>query len=83
MDILLCLAVADKMEQKTSLTDAPFAVTDTELLAELGWNVWDTEWDINEELFSESFIRKLMAKYNSEEWETMQLQPAIHIFDIK
>lgn len=39
------------MKQKTSLTDVPFAVTDSELLAELGWNVWDTERNINEGLF--------------------------------
>ena len=94
LDILLCLAVAAKMKQKTSLTDVPFAVTNAELLAELGWNIWNTERDINEGLFSESVMRKLIAKYSSEEWisfyndyvqkqvlETMQLQPSIHILD--
>lgn len=35
-DILLCLAVAAKLKCKTSLTDVPFAVTEAELLAELG-----------------------------------------------
>ncbi len=67
-DILLCLAVAAKLKCKTSLTDIPFAVTETELLAELGWNIWDNERDVNDGLFSESVMRKLLAKYKSEEW---------------
>ena len=49
-DILLCLAVAAKLKRKTSLTDVPFAVTEAELLAELGWNLWDNERDVNEEI---------------------------------
>ncbi len=44
--ILLCLAVAAKLKYKTSLTDVPFAVTEAELLAESGWNIWDHERDI-------------------------------------
>lgn len=51
-DILLCLAVAAKLKRKTSLTDVPFAVTEAELLAELGWNLWDNERDVNEGLFT-------------------------------
>ena len=35
-DILLCLTVATEPKCKTSLTDVPFAVTEAELLAELG-----------------------------------------------
>lgn len=49
--ILLCFAVAAKLKRKTSLTDVPFAVTETKLLAELGWNLWDNERDVNEGLF--------------------------------
>lgn len=67
-DILLCLTVAAKFKCKTSLTDVPFAVAEAELLAELGWNIWDNERDVNEGLFSESVMRKLLAKYKSEEW---------------
>lgn len=67
-DILLCLAVAAKLKLKTSFTDVPFAVTEAELLAELGWNIWDNERDINEGLFSESVMHKLLAKYTSDEW---------------
>ena len=93
-DILLCLAVAVKLKCKTSLTDVPFAVTETELLAELGWNLWDNERDVKEELFSESVMRKLLTKYSSEEWvsfynsyvqkhlmEELSIQPYIHILD--
>ena len=66
--ILLCLAVAAKPKHKTSLTDVPFAVTEAELLAELGWNLWDNERDVDEGLFSEGVMRKLLAKYSSGEW---------------
>ena len=92
--ILLCLAVAAKLKCKTSLTDVPFAVTEAELLAELGWNIWDNERDVNEGLFSESVMRKLLAKYTSQEWvsfyncyvqkylmEKLDIQPYIHILD--
>ncbi|WP_073194348.1 hypothetical protein [Caloranaerobacter azorensis] len=34
------------MKIKTSLTDIPYAITDAELLSEIGWNIWDTERDI-------------------------------------
>ena len=93
-DILLCLAVAAKLKRKTSLTDVPFAVTEAELLAELGWNLWDNERDVNEGLFSESVMRKLLAKYSSGEWisfyngyvqehlmKELDVQPCIHILD--
>lgn len=93
-DILLALAVTAKLKLKKSLTDVPFAVSDAELLAELGWNLWDNQRDINEGLFSESVMRKLIAKYSSEEWfsfynhyvqdfllNKLGLQPCIHILD--
>jgi hypothetical protein len=91
-DILLCLAVAAKLKCKTSLTDVPFAVTEEELLAERGWSLWDNEQDVDEGLFSESVMRKLLAKYSSEEWisfynsyvqelllQKLDIQPSIHI----
>lgn len=56
-DILLCLAVAAKLKCKTSLTDVPFAVTEAELLAEPGLNIWDNEREVNEGLFSESAMQ--------------------------
>lgn len=93
-DILLCLAVTAKLKCKTSLTDVPFAVTEAELLAELGWNLWDNERGMGEGLFSESVMRKLLAKYSSEEWVSfynsyvqehlmkgLGIQPCVHILD--
>ena len=92
--ILLCLAVAAKLKRKTSLTDVPFAVTEAELLAELGWNLWDNEHDVNDGLFSESVMRKLLTKYSSDDWvsfyncyvqqhllKQLRLLPSIHILD--
>ncbi len=93
-DILLILAITAKFKQKTSLTDIPFAITDTGLLAELGWNACDYGRNVNEGLFSESVIRKLVKKYNSGELtsfynhyvqdyvlENLGIQPCIHILD--
>ncbi|EOS21308.1 hypothetical protein C804_06038 [Lachnospiraceae bacterium A4] len=94
LDILLALTVTAKPKIKTSLTDVPFAVNDAELLAELGWNVWDREGNLNEGLFSESVMRKLLLKYTSEEWisfynsyvhnclkSKLDIKPNIHILD--
>ena len=93
-NILLTLAITAKLKQKTSLTDVPFAVTDAGLLAELGWNAWDYGRNVNEGLFSESVMRKLVKKYNSEELvsfynhyvqeyalKKLGVQPCIHILD--
>ncbi len=93
-EILLCLAVTAKLKIKTSLTNVPFTVSDAELLAELGWNVWDNERNLNEGLFSESVMRKLLSKYSSEEWicfynsyvqkhlmPKLDIKPNIHILD--
>nr|OZC19698.1 transposase DDE domain protein [Sporomusa acidovorans DSM 3132] len=92
--ILLILAVTAKLKLKTSLTDVPFAVTDAELLSELGWNVWDTERDLENGLFSENVMRRLIAKYDSDEFiafynryvqekllPELRFQPTIHILD--
>ncbi len=65
-EILLCLAVTAKLKIKTSLTDVPFAVNDAQLLAELGWNIWDNEHCLNEGLFSESVVCKRLSKYSNE-----------------
>ena len=51
LDILLTFGIAAKLKQKTSLIDVPFAISDAELLAELGWNLWDNERSLSEGLF--------------------------------
>ena len=94
LDILLTFGITAKLKQKTSLTDVPFAISDAELLAELGWNLWDNERSLSKGLFSESVMRKFLAKYSSEElvefynqyvqhyvMKTMDIQPTIHILD--
>lgn len=46
LNIIFILAITAKMKLKTSLTDIPFAITDSELLSEIGWNIWDNDRDI-------------------------------------
>lgn len=64
-DILIALAITAKMKLKTSLTDVAFAVTDAELLSELGLNIWDTDRNLEEGLFAEGVMRNLIRKYDS------------------
>ena len=66
-DIMIALAITAKMKLKTSLTDVSFAVTDSELLSELGWNIWDTDRNLNEGLFAEGVMRNVVKKFESEE----------------
>lgn len=93
-DILLTLSITAKLKLKTSLTDVPYAVTDAELLSEIGVNAWDTDRDLSQGLFSEGVMRKLVSKYSSSEiiqfynqyvqnglLPTLGLQPQIHILD--
>lgn len=93
-EILLTLAITAKLKLKTSLTDVPFAVNDAELLSELGWNIWDTERDLENGLFSENVMRRLLTKYDSDELiafyngyvqkkllPVLGFQPIIHILD--
>lgn len=94
LNFLLTLGVTSKLKLKTSLTDIPFAISDAELLAELGWNAWDYDRDRKDGLFSESVMRKFAGKYSSKEWITfynhyvqdfalnqMKWRPSIHILD--
>ena len=59
-NILLALSITAKLKQKTSLTDIPFAVSDSGLLAELVWNTLDYGRNVTEGLFSESVMRKFL-----------------------
>jgi hypothetical protein len=43
LKLLLTLAITAKMKVKTILTDMPFAIEDTELLSEIGYNMVRTE----------------------------------------
>lgn len=94
LHILIALAITAKMKLKTSLTDVVFAVTDSELLSELGWNIWDTDRDMSKGLFSEGVVRNFINKYESEEFidsynhyvqntvlPGIGISPSIHILD--
>lgn len=94
LDILLSLAITAKMKLKTSLTDVAFAVTDSELLSELGWNVWDTDRKIEDGLLEEGALRNVVTKYKAEKFiasynnyvqnivmPEVNITPQIHILD--
>jgi len=94
LDVMLSLAITAKMKLKTSLTDVPFAVTDSELLSELGWNIWDTDKKIENGLLEEGALRNLVSKYKTEEFiesyndyvqnivmPDLNITPQIHILD--
>lgn len=65
--LLLSLAITAKMKLKTSLTDIPYAINDAPTLAELGYNIIDTERGLEEGLFSEGTIRNWVKRYESKE----------------
>lgn len=94
LDILIALAITAKMKIKTSLTDVAFAVTDSELLSELGWNIWDNDKNLEEGLFAEGVMRNIVKNYESEElldsynkycqnivMPSLKISPSIHILD--
>ncbi|WP_217302080.1 transposase [Clostridium sp. 001] len=96
-DILIALAITAKMKLKTSLTDVAFAVTDAELLSEIGWNIWDTDRNLEEGLFAEGVMRNLITQYGTTEkneliksynhyiqnvvFPSLDISPSIHILD--
>lgn len=63
LKFLFILVIAAKMKIKTSLTDIPFAINDADTLAQLGWNLYDTERDLEEGLVSDGMIRGFLSKY--------------------
>lgn len=93
-ELFLSLSATAKMKVKTSLTDIPFAITDHRTLAELGWNLIDTDQDLGKGLMRESSLRAIIKKYSLADFfngynNTMQrhvmpklnLSPDIHILD--
>jgi len=63
LPLFLTLSAAAKMKLKTSVSDIPFAITDTKTLAELGYNLVDLEYGLEEGLMSEGMVRHLVNKY--------------------
>lgn len=94
LDIILSLAIIAKMKLKTSLSDVAFAVTDSELLSELGWNIWDNDRDLEKGLLEEGTMRNMINKYEAKEiiesyndyvqnivMPELKILPQIHILD--
>lgn len=93
-ELVMALSVAAKMKTNTSISDVPYAITDHRVLAELGYNIIDTEKDLKTGMMTESSLRFLFGKYEAKELfksynEAVQEQimpkldykPNIHILD--
>lgn len=93
-ELVMALSVAAKMKTNTSISDVPYAITDHRVLAELGYNIIDTEKDLKTGMMTESSLRFLFGKYEAKELfksynEVVQEQimpkldykPNIHILD--
>jgi hypothetical protein len=93
LSMFYTLTAAAKMKLMTSLTDIPYAITDSDTLAELGWNIYDTTRDLENGLISDGSIRGLLNhykagdfvnlynNYSKEAFEKLDLIPNIHILD--
>jgi hypothetical protein len=93
LGIVFTLAISSKMKLKESLTDIPYAITDADTLAELGYNLCDLEEGLEKGLISDGLIRGLLKKYTAEEfinlyndyskkvYETLDVKPYIHVLD--
>lgn len=93
LSIFFTLAATAKMKLMTSLTDIPFAITDSDALAELGWNIYDTNRDLEKGLISDGAIRGFLEHYVAPEFvnlyndyakltlENLDYSPDIHILD--
>jgi Transposase DDE domain len=66
ISVLLALYIAARMKGKTSLTDVPFAITDSELLTKLGWDRWRPK-QAEKGLMTSGALRYLIFTYESEE----------------
>ena len=66
-EIIWVLSIAAKMKQKMSVSDIPFAITDSETLSELGYSIWDSERSIAQGLMDESAVRNLIGQYEKAE----------------
>lgn len=93
-DLVLALSVAAKMKTNTSISDIPYAITDHRVLAKLGYNIIDTNKDLNDGMMRESSLRFLFGKYEAKElfndynnavqnyiMPKLDIVPNIHILD--
>lgn len=93
-ELVLALSIGAKMKSKTSLSDIPYAITDHRVIAELGYNVIDTDINLENGLMRESSLRFLVGKYSYDELFSSynkaiqeyimpkeEIKPDIHILD--
>lgn len=93
LNILFTLTAAAKMKIKTSLTDIAFAITDSETLLELGWNIYDKTRELSKGLISDGAIRGFLTHYTAPKFvnlyndytnkvlKKLGYSPDIHILD--
>ncbi|MCF8002483.1 MAG: transposase [Halanaerobiales bacterium] len=93
LNIIITLSLTAKMKQMTSLFDIPFAITDCDTLAKLGWNLYSTDRDNKKGLISCGGIRNLINHYQAQDFvnfynnyaqvtlEDLNYDPALHILD--
>jgi hypothetical protein len=92
--LILVLAIVSKMKIKTSLTDIPYAIHDADTMSELGFNLFDTERDLEKGLMEEGSLRNFVKKYTAENFiqyyndyvqdtvmKKLHIAPDIHILD--
>ena len=68
LKLLHRLAITVKMKVKTSLTGMPFAIEDTELLHQMGYNLVNTGGSEENALMSEGEYRFVIGKYDENEF---------------
>jgi hypothetical protein len=93
LKMIFTLAIAAKMKLKLSLTDIPYAIMDANTLLELGYNMYDTERDMENGIISDGLIRGFLKKYEGKDFinlynnyakeifKTLDIDPNIHLLD--
>ena len=92
--LALTLSATAKMKIKTSLTDIPFALTDSRTISQLGYSLYSASGNLKKGFMRESSLRALIENYDSNDFingynNTVQnyimpklnISPDIHILD--
>jgi hypothetical protein len=67
-EMTMLLGIAAKMKVHMSLTDIPYAIQDTQALAELGYCLWESERETGRGLMDEGSIRHLVGLAEAPQW---------------
>jgi len=63
MEMLIVMSIAAKMKLKSALTDIPYAISDAELMLELGWNIEMGKRKMEDGAISDGAIRNYVRSY--------------------